>query len=296
MEETSEDQNNKALTIDERIELEVNAFVKDYFDDLKAYLDHHKAWLKKHNIKKLNSADYFNIRRFLYTAINNLLEIDRKIRAGVLDALMEDVDLLYKYYDQVYQATLRNIIVMENDFLPRFDMYMKVKKELDDNMKRKLLYESQEKRSKATIEELDQLPELTDEQDAIYKTAKRQNADAVHHSAEAREVVARAYEQEKVLKHKISTIFDGIFEKAKKEVIGNIIEVINIKSFCLDQALWYYAENSIPVKRFFEVSQIKGDFSLRTYIDYYVKNLDTESSNSKEVKLLLKAMKELDQQ
>jgi hypothetical protein len=282
------------IATDEEIDQAVSDFTLSYFKDIREYIQTNYRWFESNNIKKLNSVEYFKIRRFLYTAINNLLELDKEIRVGVLDTLMSDVDNMYKYYEQITADTKRNAIVMERDFLKTFDNYVKIKKLLNDNQKKKQLYESQDKKSKSIIDELDKIESMNEEQIAKYKAAKRQNADAVHLSQEAREIVSVVYEQEKVLKTKITTLFDDKFEVAKKEVIGSLIDVINVTSFCLDQALWYYAENSKSIKRFFNISQIKGDFSLRTYIDYYLKSVG-ESSNSVEVKELKQAMKDLDQ-
>ena len=287
-----EQNTNIDFNLDEKISQDINEFQRNYFKNIKEYIKINLEWFKDNNIHKLNDADYFHIRRFLFTAIHNLLEIDKGIKSGVLEKLMDDVDNIYKYYDLIYQATKRSSLVMQKDFLSKYTMYQKIKKELDDNIIQKNLYEAQDKKSKEKIDELEALPSLDDEQEAMLKKARGQNADAVHNSAEAREIVATAYEKEKLLKSKISTIFDEIFIPKKNEVLRGLINIINLKSYCLDQALWYYAQNSKSIQRFFEISQIKGDFSLRTYIDYYLKNLD--NANSKEIEILKKTMRDLD--
>ena len=287
-----EQNTNIDFNLDEKISQDINEFQRNYFKNIKEYIKINLEWFKDNNIHKLNDADYFHIRRFLFTAIHNLLEIDKGIKSGVLEKLMDDVDNIYKYYDLIYQATKRSSLVMQKDFLSKYTMYQKIKKELDDNIIQKNLYEAQDKKSKEKIDELEALPSLDDEQEAMLKKARGQNADAVHNSAEAREIVATAYEKEKLLKSKISTFFDEIFIPKKNEVLRGLINIINLKSYCLDQALWYYAQNSKSIQRFFEISQIKGDFSLRTYIDYYLKNLD--NANSKEIEILKKTMRDLD--
>ena len=84
------------------------------------------------------------------------------------------------------------------------------------------------------------------------------------------------------------------FKKKSQTILDDLIKLINIKSYCLDQALWYFAERSKSIPKFFKSARIKGEFSLATYIDYYLKNVDEElSMDAKEIRLLKQAMKDL---
>ena len=280
------------IVTDDEINIAVDEFIASYFNEIQTYITMNYEWFSKHNLIKKNNIDYFKIRRFLVTATTNLLELDRTIRSGVLDALITDVEYMYSYYENILVDTKYNLIIMEKHFLKTYTPYIEIKEQLEDNMRRKELYESQEKKSRATMTELEQIAKLNREQMEAYKVAKRQNVDAIHYSQEARELVSYLYEQEKSLKSRFINTFDEKFEEAKNSVLTSLIDIINNTYYCLEQTLWHYAENSQSVKRFFRVSQIKGDFSLRTYIDYYLKGISNTSS-SQEVKDLHEVLKAL---
>ena len=280
------------IPTDQEITDAIEQFIDSYFKDIQEYIELNYDWFKKHNIKKLNTVNYFSIRRFLVTATNNLLEIDKGIRSGVLDALITDVEYMYSYYEKIFLETRHSIVVMEKFFLKTFECYLKLEQQLEEVMIKKEFYTSQEKKSKAIIDDMDKHESLNMEQTKIYKAAKRQNTDAIHILQEIKLVANRLFEEEKLLRGKIVDLFDSKFHEQKKYVLTALIDIINTTYFCLDQALWYYAENSQSVKRYFRISQIKGDFSLRTYIEYYLKGIG-DSSSSQEVKTLNEVLKEL---
>lgn len=69
-------------------------------------------------------------------------------------------------------------------------------------------------------------------------------------------------------------------------------KIINVKLYYYEKLLWFKASESYEIKKFFESSNIDGDFSTKTFINYYLKNLDeSKSSNGDWLKYLKKILK-----
>lgn len=281
--------------LQERLEEPLAEFSARYFEPLSMFIDEEHAWMREHGVRQKNNADYFGLRRFIFTAINNMIEMDNNIKTDLFGKLQQDIDGLYKYYDHFAEATKYPKVICDNEFLPSLPLYMDIKNAFEQALADKARYDSLEKKSRALVEKLSQEENLSkDDQDKL-KFAKRQNADSIHNLANAKEQVGILFEQEKVLREEITDIFFGMFMRQSAQIKRDLIAVINMKSYSLDKALWYYAEKSISIKRFFRTAQIKGNFSLTTYIDYYLKNINVDVvTNDEEIKFLMKAMKDLE--
>ena len=274
---------------------DINTFIRSHFSQTRHFMMEEKAFLDDHRLKKTNSVDYFDIKSYLFTAINNVTEIDTGIKDGFFSKVQKDVQNLYNIYDNFILKNRLAKIVFETQFLPTVKVYQEILKEYEDAKLDKSVYEAQFKKFDLLIKELEAKDILDDEEKAALPLYRRKNADAVHHFAEARDAVSRLFEEEKELKIEISEIFLPEFEQRRDILIKNIKSIINIKSFYLDKALWYFAGNSEPIKRFFKSSDIKGDYSLKTFLEYNLKNINLEKSQNKEYhEKLIKLIKTLD--
>ena len=70
------------------------------------------------------------------------------------------------------------------------------------------------------------------------------------------------------------------FNDLKKTNLLKLKKIINTKLFYFDKILWYNASQSDLIIKFFETSDIKGDFSTKTFIQYFLKNVDISKSNN----------------
>jgi hypothetical protein len=61
----------------------------------------------------------------------------------------------------------------------------------------------------------------------------------------------------------------------------------------LDRLMWVQAQQSKLIEKFFVTSQIKGDFSTKTYIHYYIRNIDPNKSADEWHNYLRSVLKEL---
>jgi hypothetical protein len=223
--------------------------------------------------------------------------MDDNIMSGLLDKLNKDLDRLFKYYDQFQSKNKISKIIFETNFLPTVKIYIKLKKETEEIRNKKTMYETKMKAAESKVKTYQEkgLDKLTPEEVKEYKQNKKQNADAVHHFAENRDLEAELAKELKKLSDLLQDAFLPRFAQRRDAILVDLKDVINKKSFYLDKALWYYSAESKPILNFFEVSDIRGDFSLKTYLGYYLRNVDMEKSkNSEWHQYLHQVMEELE--
>jgi hypothetical protein len=57
-------------------------------------------------------------------------------------------------------------------------------------------------------------------------------------------------------------------------------EIIQTKSYYLDKLLWELAADSQTIAKFFRQARIEGDYSTKTFISYYLRNIDINKSST----------------
>jgi hypothetical protein len=296
-EETEEERlQREAQELKQEVNKSVNDFLNKYFVAMETFIEEEIMFAMEADLKEAK-IDYFGLRRFLTTAINTMCEMDENIMSGLLDKLHKDLDTLFKYYDQFQSKNKISKIIFESDFLPKVKLYMDLANRTEEVRNKKNMFETKMKAAEAKVKSLEDKGKenLTPEEIKEYKLNKKQNADCVHHFAENRDLEAELAIELKKLSDLLQDAFLPRFAQRRDAILVDLKEVINKKSFYLDKSLWYYSAESKPIQNFFEVSDIKGDFSLKTYLGYYLKNVDMEKSKNNEWhQYLHDVMEELD--
>ena len=295
MEKTTTDLDTALVNIQTAIENVKIEFEKNFFEEIRDFLDIQHIRLREEQIVKTNNADYVGLKRFIFTAINNLLEIDNKIKTPLFDKLKNDIEQLYNLRDKFISVVKFKEIVFEDGFLKLIPLYNLIYKQLKDLELEKRVLIKHENRTRTVYETLETAKKKTDLDIEKIKKFRGLNADAIDRLAYIKNIQNDLYNKEEIIKNKARDYFNSFFDTSSAKILKDLVVLINVKSYCLDQALWYYAESSVPIQKFFQTARIQGNYCLRTYIDYYLKNLDEESKGKEEeIKFLLQAMKDLD--
>ena len=69
-------------------------------------------------------------------------------------------------------------------------------------------------------------------------------------------------------------------EHVRDYIITSLEKIIIIKTYYLEQTLWFKAKESQAIENFFETARIKVDYSTKTFIQYYLKNINVGQSKS----------------
>lgn len=224
------------------------------------------------------SLDYIKLRRFLTTATNNLKTIDPNIMEGLLTKIHQDTDRLYTYYQEFEKKIKIEKLVYIRDFLPSVPEYKRLENEVT-------ITEAMKKRFQAisvsTERELAVIPTpKTAEEITYYKLLRKRNVDAIDGLARSRDKLIVISQELKQLEEDMSDEFYTQFREYVESLKDGLLEVLNTKSYYFDKLLWDRASKSAGIRKFFQQARIEGDFSTRTFIEYYLRNIDINKSST----------------
>jgi len=249
-------------------------FIENYFSKLKEVNNFHLSMLKGYGFKK-PTINYILLKPFIDNAISFLSKIDDKLLNGLLLKLYRDVKSLEEFYSQLKEKTKYPEVIFYQEYLETIPEYRKLRDE----------YENQ----KALLEELNSKIQRYEEQlkrlnkdDEQYKKTNRMYVDSLHKYSKIKENFENVKNRLKIFEDAKRNEFLKEFEKTRDEELSKLEEILNIKLFYLDKLLWDKAKKSFDIKKFFSQANIDGDFSTKTFIKYFLKNIDTTKSKNKE--------------
>lgn len=276
----------KTLTIKESIEV----YFKKIVDDLLQYKSDEFG-------DKRMSFDI--VRRFLFTAYNNLLEIDYSLEDKELKTLrlnFEAVIQLKSDFEKKIRDTIESnyekIYLRKNtEFLALYNEFEDIKTKMG-SLRNELgiitreLEDVKQKRKKATKGSPESLS-----LDESFKRLNAKNIDKIHELSQLKDRIYDIDEKMEAIRKKYFEEFKSTFEEEIDSLKFDLKEVLDIFSYRFDKAMWHKAKTSRNVKEFFKEAQIEGILSCKTYLQYYVHGLD-ESMASEGTKKVIKYLNE----
>jgi len=252
---------------------DLNLFLNEYFDLINRVNKFHYDFLIENGFLFPDNDNYIKLKRFIDTAANFLKDIDDKILHGLSGKLYKDVDDLYKFYRQFIKKTEYIETIFYNEYLNSLDDYSKIKSKVI-NLKEKIEeYNATIKRSE---ENLKKLPE----KDENYKKIKRIYVDAIYELSKCKEDFFKNKKLLEEIEKKEEKRFFLEFKKRRELHLKKLESIINAKLFYFEKLLWFNAQKSEAVVKFFQKSNIQGSFSTKTFIEYFLKHIDEAKSNN----------------
>jgi hypothetical protein len=238
-------------------------------------------------------ADYFKLKRFLTTALRNFREIDDKFIAGLLQKLQKDVYSLFDYYVKFQSSIQIPEVIYQQQFLTTLKPYVKVLDEISSTKATRDLYEMKLRQLDGQIKLLTTQAINDEEKAKELKLVKEKYADAVHNFALARDRVIELAKTLDEYEKTFHTLFLDRFSLDKKLYLERLTDAINIKAFYLDKLIWYRAERNRRIVDFMASAGIEGNYDTKTFIKYYLRNINISSSMDKEWHMYLKKAMEI---
>jgi len=239
------------------------------------------------------------VRRFLFTAYNNLLEIDNSLEDKELKALklaFESVIQLKSDFERKCRDTIESnyekIYLRKNtEFMALYNEFEDIKTKMGSlrnevGLITRELEDVKQKRKKYT--------KGTPEANAAEESFKRLNAknvDKIHALSVCKDRIYDIDERMESIRKRYFDEFKATFEEEVDSIKFDLKEVLDIFSYRFDKSMWHRAKQSRNVKEFFKDAQVKGILSSKTYLQYYVDGLD-ESMASENTKKIIKYMRE----
>jgi hypothetical protein len=244
--------------------------------------------------------DYLRMRRFLFTMYNNLTELDTHFVTPRIKAMRDDLLQMSSVYDDFKSKATFPEIAFEKVFLNRQEEYVRVRNDAEVAHAELSGLRGTEERLSEIIEEKEETLERTlrvstqfDRLDEEHKELKSNYVDTVHNMASLDEAYRHDMEIMMAFEKQHKDEFFDLFNVASEEYRSQIIHILDAQAYLFDEQLWMQAQKSKVIQKFFKDSHIRGDYSSKTFLHYYLNSLD-EHKISDEQRELFKLYKYLE--
>ena len=262
--------------------MKLQEFLDEYFNLIKRVNDFHWNFLIENKFV-FPKNNYIELKRFIDTATNFLRDIDDKILKGLAGKLYQDMDSLYKFYTQFSKESQYSEVIFYKNYLDTLDEYREVKEKVE-KLKDKI-----EEYTELISKSEEQLKHITQE-DSSYKKIKKVYVDSIYELSKCKDEFYENKRKMETIKKREEVKFFPEFKKLRDIHLKKLEKIINVKLFYFEKLLWFNAQNSELIVKFFTTSHIEGDFSTKTFIEYFLKNIDEAKSNNSEWLSYLKQM------
>ena len=274
----------------------IDTTMKNFFSPLREAVDKYKNYELN---SKNESLDYFKMKRFLFTAYNNLIELDSSLANGSLTEVYKNIQNINSIHDAYKKSYMYPKIAFSTIFL-RYTRYKEAKKRLKKNISNMQIIEStlpaMELEIKQKASELDSLKKDDDNSIAMRENIKHLKSIYV----DAIDKIGNLREENEILLPITDEYFELFFEKFSEQFISsyeknmqNLISILNSMAFLFDRLMWDKAGHSKVIKKHFKESNIPYPYSSLTFLRYYLKTLN-KSKLSEENKKLFELLKYLE--
>lgn len=240
----------------------------------------------KHHAKSEKRLNYQLMKRFIFTAYNNLVELDQAISRGKVYKPNRDMRMMQGIYNELQLFSAKPIAVSyERLFLRKQKSYLEVKESVDLMLAKMEMAKSRATSLKAQMNRYQDHMKLLDGKsdeflamEKEYKKCNGQYVDNLH-------LISVIKEQREVLQNKIKQfeienleIFSAEFYDILNRTVDSMNEILDGLAYEFDTLLWEEARNSDVIRKFFAESKIQGSFSSKTFLKYYLKSVDEEQA------------------
>jgi len=294
---------NRLKTIAEEKIIKPNISVADsintYLKDIKEEITENSPKISDDEAKTLF---YTKMKRFIFTAYNNLYEMDSGFFDDKLKKLKRELLALEELLNSVHSRLVNREIAYEKIFLSEQDDYILVESFLDINKTHLSAMIANEKSLRRQLDYKEKVLKEEKEGTKAYKkaldelkTVKRHYADLTFELHSLKEQTKSLIDLKNSFKDRYLKEFSESLKVKLEKLEKLLVDILNHKAYELDYDLWAKARESEAIRQFFKVSKIDGGFSSKTYLKYFLKNLDDTKTSElqQELKDILKYLQDI---
>ena len=267
-----EEATDESIDDDDRIE----KTIKNYFKEMESVLGKQSK-----TVSKGEELDFILSKRFLMTAYNNLRNFDPLLHDHklILEKLKTIKELEKAYHsagDKVDLPTLAfEMIFLRSQ--PEYIEYIEYKNECLERISiLKITEETMPSAIKGKEADLKKCVD-TIKKEKLNKETKAlrgKYVDAVEEKATLVEKVNALEDIKEIYTAKYFDDFIAELTKLSFEYQKIILKILNHKAYEFNELIWMKAAKSKLIQEYFNSSGIEGDYSMTTYLRYYISNLD----------------------
>ena len=268
------------------ISLHTKQAAEKYFKNIEAQIEKRARY--KNNKNKLN---YKLMRRFLWTAFNNLYELDLSIITTEIMQLSNNLREMAKVYNDFSRKIKYPSLAYDEVFLAKQSEYTNLKKNTEKIINEiKQLKVSENyladllKKKKNNLEKslkTPQYPQLLQE----YKRLNGTYADTVYICSVLREKLLEDKTQIQTFEKRYASEFNTFFQTTAAVYEKAFTDILGAMAFELDRLLWEQAKKSPQVAALFEEAHINGEYNSKIYLKYYLDNTDIDKASDERQEL-----------
>jgi hypothetical protein len=261
---------------DREIKQTIQTFLHDYFEKTRQIVSFNLKFIEANELD-IPEVNYFILKRFVDTAIKNFENHDIKLKEGLLGKIYDDLSGLQHYFSNFKKLNRHAKVVFTQQFLPSIGLFQDLQDKIN-SLQRKI--SANQHIMTVTTNELEILKEPTNVTEEQYlKSVKRKNVDAIHDLGKAKEQLAILTTKYHALERMLEKHFIKMFEPTRDNLINHFMTIINVKTYYMDLLLWKKSSESDKIRTFFSNARIQGDFNIKTFLMYYIRNIDTEKTH-----------------
>ncbi|RAX59304.1 hypothetical protein CCZ01_00785 [Helicobacter monodelphidis] len=268
--------------------LGVEDSINQYFQDEQKYL---QSMEREGRIRKMS---FEMMKRFILTAYNNFCELDVRLR--------DDRDLI-KAHDTLFHALelqkilKRNVTAgmdyqYEKIYLMQHPSYLNTLDRLEQIALKTSIYHKELSSITSQMEEIkDRIryvpnPDLRIELQKKYKQLNSLSTDHVHNISALKEEYDKRIREKGEIWNSEYKAFGFAFKRISEHYLHEYDELVDRLAYLFDRTLWIAARASRVITDFFEQGKIVGAFSSKAYMEYYLRNIDSELTKAENATLL----------
>ncbi|MFP4486245.1 MAG: hypothetical protein ACLFOC_04750 [Campylobacterales bacterium] len=237
---------------------------------------------------------YELMKRFLFTAYNNMMEIDYSLEDKELKRVRENFESAIKMKND-FENRIRDTIEgnYEKIYLKKNTEYLTLYNEYDDIVMKMgslrnelglLTRQLDEVKAKRKYQKKDSPEALKNDED--FKRINGKHVDRVHEITTLKERINQVDKSMEEIKKKYFEEFKTTFTDSVDSLRYDLKEVLDILAYRFDKIMWKKAKSSRNIRDFFKDAQIKGVMSSKTYLQYYTNGIDESMAGEHSKKLI----------
>lgn len=258
-----------------------------YFYSAQKAMHHYDEYAQRY--KRI---DFKLMHRFLHTTFKTLREIDPEFRAHKLQKLYKTLIEMSKIYDDFLAKSRTGIGAYETIFLQQQKGFVALEEKLIANSEEINYLRGQTRRFKESIKELIQEMSAISRSTALYKEKDEELKRQKRHENNAIVRLGDLVDQNSVL-HEVITEFRDKYEEPFLRSFSRYVhekkphlkKILDAMAYAFDIELWFKAKESPIIRNYFKNAYTGEIVSSRTYLEYYLKNLDATKLNKENQQL-----------
>jgi len=245
---------------------------------------------------------YFIFKEFIFSAAGMVRDIDIDLYTLKLSAPFKVINSLDNSYTEFKVKNKQVITVYITEFLKWQDDYVAQKKKFADlkseiqmllvSQKRlDIELKSSAKHLQVLLKEEAKGSEILEKKQEELKHLRSEHVDTIHFLGEKRKELESLQELLSDFEETHKKLFVEYFNTTKQHIDDRYVRTLNYFGHKFNTKLFNDAAKSPEVQKFKLRAHIYGDFSLCKYVEYYLKNVSSESISDQKKKEHLNAAK-----